>query len=146
MSSDMKQLIGLVAGGAVQPDVTKEALAETLKEFADIRDERPVGKQEFSDARDDLLRRLPSQFETQGQTIQQLTRLVVFDLPDSYFSEYVEQLEALSLDEVLRVAHERIDDAHLKILVVGDKSLVEPGLQELGLPVVPVDYEGRELS
>jgi zinc protease len=136
----------LVAGGAVQTDVTKEALAETLKEFADIRDERPVGKQEFSDARDDLLRRLPSQFETHGQTIQQLTRIVVFDLPDSYFSEYVEQLEALSLDEVLRVAHERIDDAHLKILVVGDKSLVEPGLQELGLPVVPVDYEGRELS
>jgi hypothetical protein len=35
---------------------------------------------------------------------------------------------------------------HLKILVVGDREVVEPGLRELGLPIVLVDYDGRPLD
>ena len=38
---------------------------ETLQEFADIR-RGGVGQEEFASARDDLLRKLPSQFETNG--------------------------------------------------------------------------------
>ena len=38
----------------------------TLQELADIRGERPVGQEEFASARDNLLRKLPSQFETNG--------------------------------------------------------------------------------
>ena len=136
----------LLAGGSVQTEVTKEAVVETLKEFTDIRRARPVTREEFDDARDGILRGLPSQFETQSQSLQQLTRLVVFDLPDDYFSDYVAKLENASLDEVHRVAGETIDDAHLKILVVGDRTVVEPGLRELDLPIVLVDFEGRELA
>ena len=72
--------------------------------------------------------------------------MVSFDLPDDYFSHYVANLEAVSLDDVHRVAQERIDDSHLQVLVVGDREVIEPGLKELGLPVVPVDYEGHVLS
>ena len=39
---------------------------ETLQELANIRGERPAGQEEFASARDDLLRKLPSQFETNG--------------------------------------------------------------------------------
>ena len=136
----------LVAGGAVQTAVTKEAVAETLKEIADIRGPRPVTRNEFNPAREGIIRSLPSQFETQSQTLLLLARIVVFDLPDDYFSSYVANLKAVSLDDVRRVATERLNDSHLKILVVGDREAVEPGLRELGLPLVPVDYEGRELS
>ena len=135
----------LVAGGAVQTEVTKEALIETLQEFADIRGERPVGQEEFASARDDLLRKLPSQFETNGQLLQQLTTLAVFDLPLSYFSDYVQRLQAISLDELLGAARQHIDDSRLRVLVVGDRSVLEPGLLELGLPLVHVDHEGREI-
>ena len=135
----------LLAGGGVQTAVTKEAVAETLKEFADIREGRPVTKSELEDARDGMLRGLPSQFETHGQTLQLLTRIVVFDLPDDYFSSFTASLQAVSLEDVHRVATERLDYDHLKILVVGDKEVVEPGLRELGLPLASVDYEGREL-
>ena len=135
----------LLAGGAVQTAVTKEAVIETLKEFAEIRDARPVTKEEFAGAMDGTLRGLPSQFETHTQTLHQLTRLVVFDLPDDYLRNFAANLEAVSLEDVHRAARERLDDGHLKVLVVGDRSVVEPKLRELGLPVVPVDYEGREL-
>ena len=136
----------LVAGGGVQTAVTKESVAETLRELADIRGKRPVTRKEFTAARNGIIRALPSQFETQGQTLVQLVRLVVFALPDDYFSNYVSTLKAVSLDDVRRVATERLDENHLKILVVGDREAVEPGLRELGVPMVTVDYEGRELG
>ena len=136
----------MLAGGGVQTAVTKEAVAETLKEFAEIRGPRPVTKEEFDAGRDGILRGLPSQFETQVQTLQQLIRLVVFNLPDDYLRNFAANLRELSIEDVHRVASERIEDGHLKVLVVGDRSAVEPGLRDLGLPIVQVDYEGRPVS
>ena len=135
----------LIAGGGVQTAVTKEAVLETLNEFAGIRVDRPVTQEEFESATDGIRRALPSQFETQGQTLHQLTRLVVFDVPDDYYSHYIANLEAVTLADVHRVAQEQIDDRHLKVLVVGDRKILEPGLRELGLPIVSVDHEGRPL-
>lgn len=137
---------GFLAGGAVQTDVTKEAIVETLKEFADIKGARPVTAEEFETARDGILRALPAQFEIQGQILQQLGRIVVFGLPDDYFSHIADGVRAVDLDGVHRVAKERIYDTHLKILVVGDREVVGPGLRELGLPIVLVDYDGRPLE
>ena len=44
------------------------------------------------------------------------------------------------------MAESRVDSAHLKVLVVGDREVVEPGLAELGLPMVAVDYDGRRIQ
>ena len=136
----------LSAGGAVQTAVTKESVVETLKEFADIRGQRPVTQEEFDDARDGMFRGFPSHFETQRHLVQQLSHLVAFGLPDDYYSDYIANLEAVSLEGLNEVAARRIDDGHLFALVVGDREVIEPGLQELGLPLVMVDYEGRKLT
>ena len=136
----------IFAGGAVETRVTKEAVAETLKEFADIRAGRPVTRDEYNSARDGIFKQFPSQFETQAQVLQQFAGLVAFRLPDDYYSTYIANLEAVTLEDVHRVGAERIDDGHLMVLVVGDRQVVEPGLRELGLPVVDVDYEGRRLD
>ena len=135
-----------MAGGGVETAVTKEAVAETLKEFAEIRGPRPVTEAEFETARDGIIRSIPSQFEAQGQMLQQLTRLVAFRLPLDYFTNFEANLMAVTLDDVRRVAEERFDDAHLRILVVGDAATIEPGLKELGLPLVKVDHDGNPLT
>ena len=136
----------ILAGGAVETAVTKESVIETLKEFADIRGERPVTEEEFEAARDGMFRSFPSQFETQGQMLSQLSNLTIFDLPDDYYSSYLANLEAVTLDGLHRMAAERIDDKHLVVLVVGDRSAIEPGLKELGLPIVMADHDGRRLD
>ena len=146
--SSIDWLIGpsvLIAGGAVETAVTKESVIETLKEFADIRGGRPVTEDEFDAARDGIFKGFPAQFETLGQLVNQLGNLALFGLPDDYYSNYIAKLEAITLDEVRRVGAERIDDGHLFVLVVGDRESVEPGLRELGLPMVHVDYEGHKL-
>ena len=131
-----------LAGGGVQTAVTSEAVAETLREFAEIRGDRPVGQEEFLAARTALLRQLPSSFETCWQILQQLTQMVLFDLPDDYYRTLSPQVEAVALADVQRVARERIE-SQPTILVVGDRDNIESGLSSLGLPMHLVDYEGR---
>ncbi len=134
----------LVAGGSVQTAVTKEALAETLKEFADIRGDRPVTPAEMSEAKQGIYRSFPSQFETQGQVLEGLGRMVSFDLPLDYFETFIPSLDAVSLESARETASRRIHDSELIVLVVGDRNAIEPGVQELGHPIVQVDAEGRQ--
>ena len=133
----------LFAGGAVETGVTKESVVETLKEFADISGDRPVTDDEYNSAKDGIVRGFPGQFESLGQLLNQLIRLVVFGLPDDYYSQWLPQLQRVTIGEVRNVAARRIDEGHLNLLVVGDRKVIEPGLSELGLPIVSVDYEGR---
>ena len=136
----------LTAGGAVQTAVTAEAVAETLEEFSGIAGDRPVTEDEFHAARDGYLRALPSQMETHGQLLNQLVGMAVFDLPNDYLSHISDGVREASLDDLRRVAAERVDPSRLKLLVVGDGEVIEPGLQKLGLPIIPVDYDGRLLK
>ena len=136
----------LVAGGGVQTAVTKETVIETLKEFEEIVGDRPVTETEFTDAIQGLLRSLPAQFETQSRIVAQLTRMVAYDLPDDYLARLPDSLAQVNLEDVRRVGSELLDVGHLNIVIAGDASAVEPGLRELGLPIVPIDYEGRKIS
>ena len=139
----LKGSSSLIAGGSVQTDVTKDALAETLKEFTDIRRGRPITEEEFENAKDGILQGFPSQFETQSQILQQLGRVAIFGLPDDYYANFLGNIEALTLDDVRAVASNRIEADRLAVLVVGDREAIFTGLGELGLPIVAVDNEGR---
>ena len=132
----------LTAGGSVQTEVTKESVAETIKEFEEIHSARPVTEEEFDDAVNGILRGLPNQFETHGQVLNQLVRLVAFDLPDDYFTNYAGEVSKLTLNDIHSVAKAHINAAALKIVVAGDAATIEPALRELGLALVRIDYEG----
>ena len=135
----------LTAGGAVQTGVTTEAIKETIKEFDGIKGTRPITSKEFNDAKLGILRGIPSRFETQSQTIDQLAQLVVFNLGDDYLESYSNEIDAVTKDDVNNLARSILDDKLLKILVVGDKATIEPKLKELGFPIFQVDYEGNLL-
>lgn len=135
----------LYAGGSVQTSVTKEAVAESLKEYSEIRRQRPVEQWEHDDAVKGLLRGFPASFETQGQIAGQLVQLASFDLPDDYLSHLPDMLLSVTLDDVRGVALERLRQEPDVVLVVGDRETIEPGLSSLGLAVIPVDAEGRRL-
>lgn len=131
------------AGGAVHTAVTREALLETLKEFRDLHGQRPISREEFETAQLALIRGFPPTFETASQVAGRLTELVHFGLPDDYYSDHVQRLQQVSLEEVHRVAAEHVDPERLVVLIVGDLAVIEPPLRELGLPIVHLDYEGQ---
>lgn len=135
-----------VAGGAVQTQVTREALEETLKEYADLHRNRPISEDEFDKARMGLIRGFPPTFETPAQVLRRLLDITHYGLPDDHFSSTVARYEAVTLEDVRRVAAEHVDPTALSIVIVGDRATIEAPLQELGLPIVHLDHEGEKIT
>ncbi len=136
----------LFAGGSVQTAVTKESVEETLREFKDVHASRPISQEELEGAKAGILQGYPASFERPGQLIGHLVQLVLFNLPDDYFQTVRPNIEAASLEDIHRIGAEHISPGQLSILVVGDRQSVEPGLRELGLPLVLLDDDGNPVN
>ena len=137
------------ASADVQTAVTKESVEEFLRELNGIRGGIPVTAAELEYNKQSLIRRFPATFETVGQISGQLSNLVVYGLPDSYFNEYIQKINAVSLADVSRVANKYLTPDKMAILVVGDRKVIEPKLREingLGNSIRFLDAEGNPLQ
>jgi len=133
----------------VQTAVTKESVAEFLKELRGVRGEMPVTAAELEYAKQSIIRSFPTTFETPAQIAARLEDVVLYGLPDDYFNNYIAMVRAVKLDDVTRVANKYLDLSRLAILVVGDRRLIEPALRELeqvGGTLVVVDAEGNPVA
>lgn len=134
------------ASGEIQTGSTKEAIQEFIKEINGIRGAIPVTASELEVNKQNIIRRYPSGFETVGQISGQLSNLVVYGLPDSYFNDYISKVSAVSLADVNRVANKYLDPSKMAIIVVGDRKVIEPKLKELGMSVNILDADGNALA
>ncbi len=135
------------AGGSVQTGVTKEALVELLKEIHDITGARPVTDAELAFAKDRTIKGFPSRFETTFGVAGTLADLVLYSLPDDYFTTYPSKVEGVGKEDVERVAKKYLDTKHLTILIVGDRSKIEEKLKTLPYAqvITVLDPEGNPL-
>ncbi len=118
---------------SVQTAATVEAIRESMLEIAAIRDARPVSVDELSLGVAALTRGYARNFETAEQLARAATQLALYDLPDTYFDEFVSRVEAVTVDDVTRVAQRHLSPDRLTTLIVGDYSAVSSGLLTLGL-------------
>ena len=93
-----------------------------------------------------VIRRYPAGFETVGAISGQLSNLVTYGLPDTYFNDYISKINSITLADVNRVAKQYLDPAKMAIVVVGDRSVIESGLRGLGYPVFLLDTEGNPVE
>lgn len=138
-----KEASAFVAGGSVQTAVTKESVQEILKEFSDIHGMRPVSSEELTSAQSGMLQGLPAGFERPGQILGSMVQMVLHDLPRDYFRTVGDKLSDVKLKEINLSSQEQVHPEKLTILVVGDRSIIENGLHELGLPIVVLNDEGE---
>jgi predicted Zn-dependent peptidase len=117
---------------SVHTAATAEAIADTLKECADIRDTRPPTDQELALAKASLTRGYPRNFETVQQVARSVAQLAIFDLPDTYFEEFVPRVNTVTAADVTRVARTYLDPDRTVALVVGDRAATEQSLEALG--------------
>jgi zinc protease len=134
------------AGGDMQTAVTKEAVWEVMKELTEIRQGRPVSQKELDYNKQSIIRRYPGAFETSFGISNQLSNLVVYGLPDTYFSDYISKINAVTLEDVNRVANKYLDPSKMAIVIVGDRKVVEGGLKELGYPLTILDVDGNVVT
>lgn len=122
---------------------------EFMKELNGIRGAIPVTQQELEYNKQSLIRRYPGGFETNGQIAGQLSNLVTYGLPDSYFNDYIRNIQAVTVADVNRVANKYLTPDKMAILIVGDKNVIEPKLKEIdgwGNSIMYLDSDGNPLK
>ena len=138
-----------IATAPVQSFSTKESVIEIMKELRGIRGEIPVTPQELDYSKQSIIRRFPSGFETVDQMASQLVNMVVYDLPPTYFNDFITKVNSVSMEDVNRVANKYLTPDRMAIVVVGDRKAIEAGLKEIqgvGNSIVYLDAEGNSIQ
>jgi zinc protease len=134
---DMRHQPGpFYAAANVQTDKTGAALVEFFKELAAIRE--PLSASELSKTKNYLAYGYPARFLSVGQLAAQLENQWVYGLPESSLVDYVPRIQAVTAEEVARVAQAYVVPEEMVIVMVGDWRQIEPQLE--GLDLGPVEF------
>jgi zinc protease len=125
-----------VASAGVQTDKTVESLREFFNELNGMQ--RPVPEDELARARNLQALGFPASFETTAGIAGNLSELVVFNLPDSTFDEYVAKIQAVTAADVARAAKTYLQTDKFAVVVVGDLATIEGPIREAKLGPVRV--------
>ncbi|HEX2203823.1 MAG TPA: pitrilysin family protein [Longimicrobium sp.] len=109
---------GFVADTAVDVEVTAAAVDEMLRELRRMADE-PVEEGELRRAKDALVLSIPRAFETPSGIAGRLATLEAYDLPRDYWERFPAVVEAVTPEDVRRIAREHFDPERLVRVVVG---------------------------
>jgi zinc protease len=131
------------AGGEIVTAKSDSALIEFVKELGDIRGTRPPTDEEMAQAKASLVQSLPASFESVNGVNGSIASIYTQGLPQDYFQQFVRAVNAVTKDDVVRVARKYIDPDHLAIVIVGDREKIEAPLMATKLaPIVRLDING----
>jgi zinc protease len=117
---------------SVHTSSTTAALADALREIEGLLGARPPSEAEMALAKASLTRGYPRGFETAQQVARAVAQLALYDLPDSYFAEFVPRVNAVTSTDVVTAARRHLDAGALTTLVVGDVTAMAEPLTRLG--------------
>jgi zinc protease len=136
-SFDMRAAPGpFVAASNVQTDKTVESLREFFKELDGMQ--QPVPADELRRARNLEALGFPAGFETTSGMAGNLSELVIYDLPETFFNDYVPKIQAVTAADVARAAKQYLQSDKFAIVVVGDLSKIEKPIRDANLGPVKV--------
>ncbi len=135
-----------VVSSAVQSESTAEAVREVLGEIERIR-HADVTDEELSLAISFLQGVFPIRYETTAAIAGALANLAIYGLPENYFDDYRDRIGALRPADLRRAAQQHLRPEALRIVVVGERAVVEGPLAMLGYgaPTL-VDADGKFIS
>jgi zinc protease len=97
-----------------------------LDEIRGIR-EAPVSADELDMVKRSLVETFPSYFASKAQAMSTFAADELTGRDSAYWSTYRERIQAVTAEEVLRVARTYLDPARMAILVVGDQKEIALG-------------------
>jgi zinc protease len=123
---DAKRLAGdFEATAEVRTQVTGDSLREFFYELERIRTER-VSDDELGDAKNFLTGVFPIRAETQEGLTNLIVNQQLYDLPADYLQTYRDNVEAVTVEDVQKVANKYIQPDIFAIVLVGDARDVLP--------------------
>lgn len=129
------------AQSPVRTEVTEGAMREFMNEFNRIRDEK-VSPADLDKAKHAIVGQFALTLETPAALLNLITTQKLYGLPGDYWDIYPRKVEAITADDVQRVARKYIDLKHLQIVAVTDAAKARDALAKYGT-VQEYDGEGK---
>lgn len=137
-SFDMRHGAGpFSAGGAIVREKTEPAAQEIMAEIKRMLD-APVTDEELEAAKLNLIKRLPASFETVSDVAGSIAYLSIYNLPLDEYDRRIVAYNAVTRDDVQRVAKLYLKPERLRFVIVGDADVIEKDLEKLNLGKIEV--------
>ncbi len=122
---------------SVRNEVTDSAVVEILKEIKRIRTE-PVDPQKLEDTKRKFAGNFVLRLERPSTIATYALNIRTEKLPEDFYKTYLQKINAVTQDDVKRVAAKYFDINHLQIVIAGKGSEVVENLEK-------VEFEGKSV-
>jgi len=102
-----------------------------------------VGEDELADAKNFLTGVFPIRAETQEGLTNLIVNQYLYGLAADYLQTYRSHVDAITVDDVQRVAVDHVRPAEMAIVIVGDEKEVRPQVESYADVVEIFDTEGN---
>ena len=130
------------ANTQVRNAVTDSAVVEALKELKKIRTEK-VSDEVLNNVKAGYVGKFVMQVEKPGTIARYALNIETEGLPVDFYENYIKNINAVTPDDVMRVANKYFLEDNARILVVGKGSEVISGLERLKIPMFYFDKFGN---
>ncbi len=137
-----KRVSTFSASTQVRNAVTDSAVVEIMKEYKEIRTEK-VAEDMLASVKAGYIGRFVMQIEKPQTVAGYALRIQSQGLPGDFYENYIKNINAVTADDVLRVANKYFLIDNSRIVIVGKASDVAPGLEKLKMPVFYFDKYGN---
>ena len=123
----------------VQADQTGPSITVLKTQFKDFLSNKGVTAAELERTVNGSTRELAGSFETSADVLGEMQRDVLYNRPFDYVETLADRYKTLTAPELDASARKMIDPDKITWVVVGDRKVVMPQLEKLGMPITVVD-------
>lgn len=128
-----------IASTFTKNETTLETIQEMIKVLKDYQEQGPTDT-ELREAKSYLTGSYPLNFETPSDIANQLQSIELYGLGSDYIEKYRSRVEAVTKEDVIRVAKRYLHPDDMLFVVVSKPEEVRPALETLG-PVELIEIE-----
>jgi zinc protease len=133
------------ATAEVRTPVTGRSLKEFFYELERIGNE-PVSQKEIADAKSYLTGVFPIRLETQEGLSDQLVQNRMLNLPNDYLETYRDKIQAVTVEDIQRVAKKYVKPNEAALIVIGDGALITEQIKPYADDIEVYNTSGKRKS
>ncbi len=133
------------AKSAVRNAVTDSAVVEFVKEIKRIRTEK-VTDEVLKTVKAGYIGRFVMQVEKPQTVARYALNIETEKLPADFYEKYIQTINAVTTEDVLRVANKYFLIDNMRIVIAGKGSEIAPGLESLKIPMSYFDKYGTPVE
>lgn len=133
------------SSAAVRTPKTDSAVVEFINEIARLRTEK-VSAEELANAKALYNGRFALGLEDPERIASFARNILINDLPKDFYKTYLQKINAVTREDVQRVAEKYFNSANTRVIVVGNAAQMQEGLKKLNYTINRFDRYGAPVT